>query len=275
MDAQRSFDDYRMPDELWEMMEMVLPTYSPSPKGGRPRVELRCIADAIFYRLRTGCQWKAIPPELAPGSTAHGYYQEWAKSGVFDQLWNMAVGVYDDLIGLDRQWQSIDGAITKAPLGGENTGKNPTDRGKLGSKRSVQTDATGIPVGLAVGGANVHDSKLLQETIEDCLERVTKSDSDEEEHLCLDKAYDSVAIRELIETVYGYIAHVRSRGEEQRELDRKAGERARRWVVERTHSWLNRFRAILIRWDKKAQNHVAGLHLAFAYFIYNRIGVFG
>lgn len=275
MDAQRSFDNYRMPDELWEMMEMVLPTYAPNPKGGRPRVDLRCIADAIFYRLRTGCQWKAIPPELAPGSTAHDYYQEWAKSGVFDQLWNIAVDVYGDLIGLDWRWQSIDGAMTKAPLGGEHTGKNPTDRGKLGSKRSVQTDATGIPVGLATGGANVHDSKLLQETIEDCLERAASGDSDEEEHLCLDKAYDSAAIRELIETVYGYTAHVRSRGEEQRELDRKAGERPRRWVVERTHSWLNRFRAILIRWDKKTQNHVAGLHLAFAYFIYNRIGVFG
>jgi Transposase and inactivated derivatives len=275
MEAQRSFDNYRMPDELWEMMEMLLPTYASNPKGGRPRVDLRCVADAIFYRLRTGCQWKAIPPELAPGSTAHDYYQEWAKSGVFDLLWNMAVSVYDDLIGLDWRWQSVDGAMTKAPLGGENTGKNPTDRGKLGSKRSVQTDAAGIPVGLATSGANVHDSKLLQETIEDCLERAGGLDSGAEEHLCLDKAYDSAAIRKMIEAVYGYTAHVRSRGEEQRELDRKAGELPRRWVVERTHGWLSRFRAILIRWDKKAQNHIAGLHLAFAYFIYSRIGVFG
>lgn len=275
MDAPQSFDEYRMPDELWEQMELVLPDYQPSRKGGRPRADLRCIADAIFYRLRTGCQWKAIPPELAPGSTAHDYYQAWAQAGVFDELWDAAVGVYGDLIGLDRQWQSVDGAMTKAPLGGENTGKNPTDRGKLGSKRSVQTDAAGIPIGMAVSGANVHDSKLLQETIEDSLERATRADSDDEEHMCLDKAYDSAATRELIETVYGYTAHVRSRGEEQRELDRQAGERPRRWVAERTHSWLNRFRAILIRWDKKTQNHVAGLHLAFAYFIYSRIGVFG
>jgi transposase len=72
MDGQRSFDDYRMPDELWEQMEEFLPDYPSSPKGGRPRADLRRIADAIFYRLRTGCQWNAIPPELAPGSTAHG-----------------------------------------------------------------------------------------------------------------------------------------------------------------------------------------------------------
>ena len=190
-------------------------------------------------------------------------------------MWNLAVEVYADLIGLDWRWQSVDGALTKAPLGGEKTGKNPTDRGKLGSKRSVQTDAAGIPVGLAVAGANVPDGKLLQETIEDCIQRAVDHDSNEDEHLCLDKGYDSAAIREMIEAVYGYIAHVRSRGEEQRELDRKAGERPRRWVAERTHGWLNRFRAILIRWDKKVENHVAGLHLAFAYFINSRIGVFG
>lgn len=274
MEGQRSFDDYRMPDELWEQMEELLPDYRPGPAGGRPRADLRGVADAIFYRLRTGCQWNAIPPELAPGSTAHDYYQEWAELGVFDALWEMVVEVYDELIGLDWRWQSVDGAMTKAPLGGEETGKNPTDRGKLGTKRSLQTEASGIPIGLAVGGANVHDTKLLQETIEDCIERAAGSDCDEE-HLCLDKAYDSAAVRELIVCVYGYTAHIRSRGEEKRELDRKAGERPRRWVVERTHGWLNRFRAILIRWDKKVENHIAGLHLAFAYFVCSRIGVFG
>lgn len=274
MTGNRSFDDYRMPDELWDQMEELLPDYPSSPKGGRPRANLRSVADAIFYRLRTGCQWNAIPPELAPGSTAHDYYQQWAESGVFDALWDKAVEFYDELIGLDWRWQSVDGAMTKAPLGGEKTGKNPTDRGKLGAKRSVQTEAAGIPVGLAVGGANVPDAKLLQETIEDCFDRAADSDCDEE-HLCLDKAYDSHAVRELIEAIYRYVAHVRSRGEEKRELDRKAGERPRRWVVERTHGWLNRFRAILIRWDKKVHNHVAGLHLAFAYFTYSRTGVFG
>lgn len=274
MEGQRSFDDYRMPDELWEQMEEILPEYPASPKGGRPRADLRGVADAIFYRLRTGCQWNAIPPELAAGSTAHEYYQEWAKLGVFARIWDVAIEAYDDLIGLDWTWQSVDGAMTKAPLGGEETGKNPTDRGKLGTKRSVQTEASGVPVGLAVGGANVHDTKLLQETIEDCLERASGF-VEGEEHLCLDKGYDSAAIKQLVESVYKYSAHIRSRGEEKRELDRKAGERPRRWVVERTHGWLNRFRAILIRWDKKAQNHIAGLHLAFAYLIFNRLGVFG
>ncbi len=274
MDGQRSFDDYRMPDELWEQMEELLPDYSPNPKGGRPRADLRGVADAIFYRLRTGCQWNAIPPELAPGSTAHDYFQQWAELGIFEQLWSLAVEIYDDLIGIDREWQSVDGAMTKAPLGGEDTGKNPTDRGKLGTKRSLQTDGGGVPIGLAVAGANVHDTKLLQQTIEDSIERAVGK-VNEEEHLCLDKAYDSAAIRDMIVSLYQYTAHVRSRGEEKRELNRSSGERPRRWVVERTHGWLNRFRAILIRWDKRTQNHLAGLHIALAYFVYSRIGVFG
>ena len=125
MDGQRSFDNYRMPDKLWEQMEELLPEYSVSPNGGRPRADLRGVADAIFYRLRTGCQWKAIPPELAPGSTAHDYFQQWVEMGIFDQLWNAALSQYDELVGLDWDWQSVDGAMTKAPLGGEKTGKKP------------------------------------------------------------------------------------------------------------------------------------------------------
>lgn len=72
-----------------------------SEKGGRRRADLRGVADAIFYRSQTGCQWNAIPPELAPESTAHDYYQQWAELGIFEQLWSLAIEVYDELIGLD------------------------------------------------------------------------------------------------------------------------------------------------------------------------------
>jgi putative transposase len=76
MDAASSFDDYRMPNELWELLGPLLPKYPKNTKGGRPRADLRRVADAIFYRLRTGSQWNPIPPELVPGSTAHQYFQE-------------------------------------------------------------------------------------------------------------------------------------------------------------------------------------------------------
>lgn len=275
MDGTSSFDDFRLPDRLWDRMKSLLPEYEKSSRGGRPRSDLRRVADAIFYRLRTGCQWKAIPPSLAPGSTAHQYFQQWGEDGVFDDLWQVALAEYDELAGLNWTWQSVDGAMTKAPLGGDATGKNPTDRGKLGTKRSLMTEAAGIPVSLVVDGANTHDIKLLQETIEHCLDRWPREHGEFEEYLCLDKGYQSAALKGLVESVFHYTAHVRSRGEEKRELQKARGERPRRWGVERTHSWLNRFRAILIRWEKKIENHVAALHLACAYFTFKRAGVLG
>ena len=275
MDGNRSFDEYRMPDVMWDRMKLLLPEYDVNPAGGRPRQDLRRVADAIFYRMRTGCQWKAIPPSLVPGSTAHQYFQQWVQDGVFDSLWQAALTEYDDLVGLDWTWQSVDGAMTKAPLGGDATGKNPTDRGKLGTKRSLMTEATGIPVSVIVDGANTHDIRLLQETIEHCLDRWPRIHGEFDEHVCLDKGYQSEAIQDLLSSVFHYTTHIRSRGEEQQELRRRKGERPRRWVVERTHSWFNRFRAILVRWEKKIENHVAALHLACAYFTFSRAGVFG
>lgn len=275
MDGNRSFDEYRMPDSMWERLEPLLPHYEASSAGGRPRKDLRRVADAIFYRMRTGCQWKAIPPELVPGSTAHEYFQQWVNDGVFDGLWQVALTEYDELVGLDWTWQSVDGAMTKAPLGGDATGKNPTDRGKLGTKRSLMTEATGVPVSVIVDGANTHDIKLLQATIEHCLDRWPRDFGEFDEHLCLDKGYQSAALKDLVESVFQYTAHVRSRGEEAKSKSQKRGERPRRWVVERTHSWFNRFRAILVRWEKKIENHVAALHLACAYFTFSRAKVFG
>jgi putative transposase len=275
MAQNRSFDEYRASDELWVRIEPLLPEYPVSPKGGRPRADLRNVVDGLFYCLRTGCHWKAIPPELCPGSTVHAYFQEWVALGVFEELWALALEEYDQLEGLDWEWQSVDGAMTKAPLGGENTGPNPTDRAKSGTKRSLQTEMSGIPVGLAVAGANVHDKRLLEPTLEHRDQFAPGVPEGVEEHLCLDKGYDYPDVPELVEEVYQYTAHIRSRGEEASELRRRAGKKARRWVVERTHSWLNRFRRIIIRWEKKTDNYFALLQFACAYFTLKRAGVFG
>jgi IS5 family transposase len=92
--------------------------------------------------------------------------------------------------------------------------------------------------------------------------------------LCLDKGYDYDEVRDIAEE-FGFTAHIRSRGEGAQELKRRARAQARRWVVERTHSWMNRFRGVLIRWSKKAENYVALLHLCFAFIIYRRMGLSG
>ena len=99
-------------------MEKLLPKYKSQPKGGRPRDDLRKVANGIFYILRTGCQWKAVPREFGSGSTLHRYFQQWEAAGVFRRLWKGCLLEYDELKGIAWNWQSVDGAMTKSPLGG-------------------------------------------------------------------------------------------------------------------------------------------------------------
>ncbi|GHO66903.1 hypothetical protein KSC_057950 [Ktedonobacter sp. SOSP1-52] len=117
--------------------------------------------------LRTGCQWRALDQtELCTHSTAHDRFQEWVKIGVFLKLRQAGIEQFDEVHELDWDWLSMDGAMVKAPLGGEKTGPHPTDRGKSGAKRSLLTEGHGVPIGLAIEGANRHDMKLVQPTIE-------------------------------------------------------------------------------------------------------------
>jgi putative transposase len=153
-------------------------------------------------------------------------------------------------------------------------GKNPTDRGKIGTKRSVLTDGQGVPIGLAVDGANRNDFKLTRETIESIAIERPDPTPEAPQGRCLDKGYDDDEGRELL-TEFGFTAHIRARGEEAQALKQEAGFKARRWVVERTHSWRNRFRRVLIRWDKKVRNYLGLLHLACAYITYRQAGLLG
>ena len=128
-----------LPDALWERMKPLLPKYRPSPKGGRPRLPLRRIADGIFYVLRTGCQWKAAPREYGSGSTLHSYFQEWTELSVFRRLWKAALLEYDKLKGIQWNWQSMDGAMTKSPLGGETNREKP-DRSRQTRRQTICPD---------------------------------------------------------------------------------------------------------------------------------------
>ena len=164
--------------------------------------------------------------------------------------------------------------MTKAPLGQEQTGPNPTDRAKRGVKRSVLVEGHGVPLGVAVDGANRNDFKMLQATLESIPIEWPKPSQEEPQHLCLDKGYDYDEVRELGKE-FGYTLHIRPRNEEAQALKRQVGFKARRWVVERTHSWMNRFRSVLIRWDKKVENYLGLLHLACAFITYRATGLLG
>ena len=146
------------------------------------------------------------------------------------------------------------------------------------TKRSMLTDGGGIPLSVAIEGANCHDAKLLVATLEGLVvARPAWEEEDEQQHMCLDAAYDSEPVREELKE-RGYVPHIRPADKKEREREgavHRHGGRARRWVVERTHSWLNRSRRLLVRWEKKAENYLAFIQLACAQLIFFKITVYG
>jgi transposase len=148
------------------------------------------------------------------------------------------------------------------------------DRSKQGTKRSLLVEASGVPVGLAVAGANKNDFKMFVETLLSIpLERPAPS-SAQPQHLCLDKGYDVEEVRWRA-AAFGLVGHIRPRGEEAPAPEAKLDQKARRWVVERTHSWINRFRSLLIRWAKKTENYLGLLHFVCGLIAYRAAGLFG
>jgi transposase len=123
---------HEIPEVLWQRIDLVLPIYRASCKGGRPRLPMRKVVGGILYVLATGCQWKAMPEQFGSGSAIHAYFQEWVDAGVFEELWQLALAEYDELKGIDWQWQSMDGAMTKSPLGGEKNRQKPDGSRQVG-----------------------------------------------------------------------------------------------------------------------------------------------
>src|SRR4029077_13927716 len=128
--------------------------------------------------------------------------------------------------------------------------------------------------GLVIAGANRNDFKLTRQTIESIPIVRPQPGAEEPQGMCLDKGYDYDEVRDLL-SEFGFTAHIRARGEEAQAIKQEAGFKARRWVVERTHSWMNRFRRLLIRWEKKPADYVALLQLASAFIGYSAAGVLG
>jgi len=126
---------YRVSDALWSKIQPLLPKHVNTHRfgGGRPRADDRRCMDAIFFVLRTGCQWGALDATgICSHSTAHDRFQEWRAAGVFERLWQLSLQEYDELKGVDWSWQSMDGAMTKAPLGGEKKRPQPDGSGQKG-----------------------------------------------------------------------------------------------------------------------------------------------
>lgn len=251
---------YLLSDNIWQKIVPLLP--KKTKKRGRPRMDDYQAMCAIFYLIKTGCQWKALPSTLGASSTVHDRFQEWTKIGLFSSLWQKGVIQYNDKKGILWKWQSMDGCIVQAPMGGNHVGPSYKHRGKSGTNRSLLTDARGIPLALVIDRANRNDMKLTARTLKSFVVP-RPSPISNEQHICLDKGYDYPEVDEIIDK-WGYTAHIKRRGQNYDEKEKIPKYKARRWVVERTHAWMNDFRRLIIRWEKKSENYLSFLHLSCA-----------
>src|SRR5215204_5463062 len=165
-------DYFRLPRPLWRKLKKHLPTKKSkkrkkSKRGGRPRVSDRAVANAIWYVLWTGCQWKALHRDWfgVSASVVHERFQRWGRMGLFEKLLKWMAEYYaKERGGVGWRWQAMDSKNSPAPLGGEKTGKNPTDRGKRGAKMNLLVDQSGAPLSVVLTGANRHDTRSQPST---------------------------------------------------------------------------------------------------------------
>ena len=260
---------WELPDELWERIEPILARRYPPAGTGRPRADLRLVLDGLIHRMRSGCQWERLPERFGPTSTLHGWFQRLVADGVPEEIWAALAAECQELGAVLWEWQAADGVMGKSRFDGDKRGPDPTDRAKMGTKKHLLVEQRGGPLGLVVEAANVNDHKLLEETIEAVV--IERPDpEDVAQHLCLDKAYDNKASDGVCENA-GYVPHIRRIGEEKLDDTGEKRHPARRWVVERTIAWLQKCRAILVRYDKKPENYEGLVQLACALLWWRRL----
>lgn len=250
-------------DAIWEQVEPLLPVREDDHPLGchRPRVPDRTCLWAMLVRLVTGCSW-VVAERLVGGAvsdtTLRARRDEWVEAGVFDALAEMMLAVYDAIVGLEPADALVDASTHKAPAGGEGVGKSPVDRGKLGWKWSIATDAQGIPLGWVAGAANRTDMVLFPGTLEAVDDQGLLEDIDT---LHLDRGYNNGVVRRqaadlgITRIVAPPIRGRRTEGTAPT-LHVPLG---RRWAVERTHSWLSNYGQLRRSTDRKLAHRQAQL----------------
>ena len=223
-------------EPLWDQFSARLPErprVSPTHPLGchRQRIPDRVVFDHGIAALVHGSGYERIASAGCSDATIRRRLKEWAAAGVSEQVHTLALRAYDRMLGLELADLAVDGCITKAPGGGEGAGRSPVDRGKGGLKRSVVTEGTGLPLHLVAAGANRHDSPLLAPTLAG-LDKL--DDRPDALTVHLDRAYDGQPTRALLDT-FGFDGAIARQGIP---APVQAGSR---WVVERTHSWMNAY----------------------------------
>jgi transposase len=249
-------------DALWERLQPLLP---PAPQRrfrfpGRKPLDYRKILTGILFVLKTGMAWDDLPAELGCGcgKTCRHYLQTWHQAGVWVQLHALLLAELNGADQIDWSRALIDASFAKAPTGGEDTGPNPTDRGKSGSKHHVMTDAQGIPLSVKVTAANVNEVTQTLQTLLDMPPVGGKPGPKRErpERLQGDRGYDSEPLRQILRWL-GIKPELAARNTEH-----GSGLGVFRWFVERTISWLHAFGRLRRRLDRLTEIQDAFLQLA-------------
>jgi transposase len=254
-------------EPLWSEFAALLPerpAFHPDHPLGchRRRIPDRVIFDHIVAALVHGSGYERLTGPGCSDRTIRRRLKQWAAARLTEHLHALTLRAYDQVIGLQLENLPVDGCITKAPGGGEVAGRSPVDRGKLGRKRSIATEAAGIPLGLVAVGANRHDSPLLASTLHAAIGQVGVLPEEVTAHL--DRGYDSAATRMLLEA-FGFAGEIARKGVP---APVQAG---KRWVVERTHSWMNGYGKL-----RRCTERAAGvvdfyLYLAAAFVVVRRL----
>ncbi|MDP9426254.1 MAG: IS5 family transposase [Actinomycetota bacterium] len=259
-------------DELWEAIEPLLPPEPPKPKGGRPRVGDRAALAGIVFVLKSGIPWEMLPKEMGcgSGSTCWRRLRDWEEAGVWRRLHRVLLDRLGQGDRIDWSRACLDSASVAAKKGGEAVGKNPTDRGKPGSKRHLVSDRGGVPLAVVLTAANVHDSKVLEEAV-DAIEPIRRPAGSSgrprkrPEKLHADKAYDFPRCRKALRK-RRVKARIARRG-----VDSSERLGRHRWVVERTLAWLARYRRLAVRYERRADIHEAFLRLGCSLICLNHL----
>ncbi|UGT72055.1 IS5 family transposase [Nocardia gipuzkoensis] len=258
-----------VPDELWELAEPLLPKFSPRTQGGGTApVDQRAVFTAVVYVLTSGCAWRMLPASFGVTvPTAHRRFSVWTRAGVWRRLHRAVLDELGNQGLIDWSRAVIDAASVPSEKGGDMTGPSPVDRGKPGSKLHVLSDAAGIPLAVAVSGANVHDSQALKPLVK-AIPAVRSRRGPRRrrpDKLHADKAYDQPELRRWVRH-RGMSVRIARRGIESTE---RLGRH--RWVIERTISWLTGYHRLNLRYDRKGTHFLGFLTLAAALTCYKKL----
>jgi len=241
-------------EPLWVQIAALLPTRQDTHPLGchRPRIPDRIVFDKLIQVLVFGCGYRRIADHTCSATTLRRRRDEWIALGLAERVRLAVLAAYDRLLGLELAHLAVDGCITKAPCGGEVAGRSPVDRGKQGLKRSVVTEAGGIPLGAVPAAANRRDDGLLAATL-DTVTALGVLPAQAVVHL--DAGYDYQTCRAVL-AERDLLGQIAIRGV------RAPVQAGCRWPVERTHAWGNQYGKL--RWCTERRRLVVEFWLALA-----------